>query len=519
MPASSTSIEMRLTGVDGASALLDAATERLGRLQRKSRSTLDTVLSGARTAGRALLLDAPRAAIHGLRNGLLGVAAAATAIGYATDRAAARLGTLSDQAAQAGTTADQLQRLATGLQQAGVRAASTEALATAMSRLAKTTGRTGLDGLRDTLAEIAAMPDEAARVVALTERLGKSLGPQFAALVRQGPDALRRGLDGVVAAMPGLSDSVVDAGDAIADGMSSIRAGIANAWDTLLVGTADKIAAHFGVSSRELGATLAAYAEYYAGVAIDNLGPLWDRLLYIARNLPELGRAALSELGAAVDRFAAAHLGPVLRATHAIGNAWRAASEAVRAVPDAIATLVGGGSARDALDAYAEDLGHALAELTAAPEAVAEAGAAWDAAWAKFEGRSWTASAERRDRLDEALAAARNLDESMADLASGASAAADEAETSGVHAANAVRDAWKNGGAVIAGTYEDLRIRLGRVADAASPLRGGAPAAARSPRPAASAAATPATGLEALLDLQREGWSMLRSSLGAIGVV
>ena len=519
MPASSTSIEMRLTGVDGASALLDAATERLGRLQRKSRSTLDTVLSGARTAGRALLLDAPRAAIHGLRNGLLGVAAAATAIGYATDRAAARLGTLSDQAAQAGTTSDQLQRLANALQEAGAHAASTENLAAALSKMTKATGRTGLEGLRETLAEIASLPDEGKRVAALSETFGRALGPQLAVTVRQGPEALLEGFDRVVAAMPGVEEEVVQAGDSIADGMKSVRTGIANAWDTLLVGTADRIAAHFGMSARELGATIAAYATHYAGVALDNLGPLWDRLVFIGTHLPALGRAALTELGNAVDRFLRDHLAPVLKATHAIGNALRAASEWATGVGEAVGTLIAGGSAREALDAYAEGLGHAAGELTAAPRKIAEAGEAWNKAMSDFEGRDWVGVTNKRaEDLEKNLAKIKgNLDEGMNKFAKGAADAADEAEESGVDAADKVRDAWKQGGAVIAGSYDDLRVRLQRTASAAVAAARTALASSTTSGPSSSSSTTSPT--DPLYTLQRDNWARLHQTLSNLALV
>lgn len=518
MPASSTEIQMRLTGVDGASALLDAATERLGRLQRKSRSTLDTVLSGARTAGRALLLDAPRAAIHGLRNGLLGVAAAATAIGYATDRAAARLGTLSDQAAQAGTTADQLQRLATGLQQAGVRAASTENLAAALSKMTKATGRTGLEGLRETLAEIAAIPDEGKRVAALSEKLGRALGPQFAGIVRLGPEAMLEGLDDIVKAMPGVEEEVVKSADGIADGMNSVRTGIANAWDTLLVGTANKIAEHFGVDARQLGLTIAAYAEHYAQVALDNLGPLWDRILYIGTHIPELGRAALAELGNAIDRFVESHLGPVRDAIGKIRKALGAASEWATGVGEAVGTLIAGGSAREALDAYAEGVGHAVGVLTAETPKVAAAGEAWSKAWSKFEGRDWVGISEKRQKeLEENLAATKAGAKAVETFSEASGKAAEETGKKGEDAADKVRDAWKQGGAVVARSYDDLRIRLQRTASAAVAAARTALASSTTSGPSSSSSTSSPT--DPLYTLQRDNWARLHQTLSNLALV
>lgn len=491
---------MKIQGTDQASALLDAATQKLARLQGASSKASHKLRDAALGAGKALLFTGPLAALRSLRRGLLATSATAAALAYATDRAAARFGTLSDQAAQAGATADEVTRLSLALQQAGVRAASVDTLASALARMAKTTGRTGLAGLRETLAEIAALPDEAARVVALSESFGKALGPQFAALVRQGPDALKAGLDGVVAAMPGVSEAVVNAGDSIADGMASIRSSFVTAWDSALVSIATGIAEHFGADSfRELGARISAYVQYYADIAIRNLGPLWDNLKFWATNLPRIFGAAFADIGDAIHEHLSRGLDtlgkylPILRlytrGAGALGNLsagdWEGAWD----------TIVNGNAPREA----GSRLGAVLGEYT---------------------GRAFVgATAEAEEKLAERLASAKGIDDAMDKLASGVAAPFEDGEDAaealgkaGASAARKTAEAWKGAGAVMAGSYEALKLAIKRTATAA--------ASALSPASSSYSASTASAGADTtLLQVQRDGWAFLRSSLSNLGVV
>lgn len=491
---------MKIQGTDQASALLDAATQKLARLQGASSKASHKLRDAALGAGKALLFTGPLAALRSLRRGLLATSATAAALAYATDRAAARFGTLSDQAAQAGATADEITRLSHALQQAGVRAASVDTLASALARMAKTTGRTGLAGLRETLAEIAALPDEAARVVALSESFGKALGPQFAALVRQGPDALKAGLDGVVAAMPGVSDAVVAAGDSIADGMASIRSSLVTAWDSTLVSIATKIADYFGEGSfRALGAKISAWVQYYADVAIANLGPLWDHLKFWAVNLPRLFVAGIKDIGDALSDFVIDKLGWIGRR--------------LKDLHDGVAMISG------ALGAAVEsDWQGALDALTTLPE-TKEAGSRIGEILGEYTGRAFVgATAKAEEKLAERLAAAKKIDDAMDKFASGVAAPFEDAEDAadalgkaGAAAAKKTAETWKGAGAVMAGSYEALKLAIKRTAaSAASAL---APASS-------SYSSTVAAGADTtLLQVQRDGWAFLRSSLSSLGVV
>ena len=501
MATTSTAVEMRLQGVDNASALLDAATQKLAKLQGQSSKASSKLRDAALGAGRALLFTGPLAALRTLRRSLLATAGAAAAIGYAIDRSAARFGTLSDQAAQAGASADEITRLSNALQQAGVRSASVDTIANALGRMAKTTGRTGLSGLRETLAEIAALPDGAGRVAALSEKLGKALGPQFAALVRQGPEALLSSLDAVVAAMPGVSDAIVNAGDSVADGMSSIRAGIKNGWDELLVSVATSIASHFGEGSfRQLGARVAAYVEYYASIAIQNLGPLWDHLKFWATSLPRIFGAAFADIGDAIHE----HLS---RGLDTLG----------KYLP-ALRLLTRGAGALGNLSAGDGEGGWGTIVNGNAPR---EAGSRLCAVLGEYTGRAWVGATEDASaRLAEKLAASKNLDSAMETLSSDLTPPLEDAEDAaadlgkaGAAAAKKTADAWKSAGAIMAGSYEALRFSMQRTARSASSLLSHASSSA-------STGSSAATGdLASLLSVQRDGWQFLRSSLSSLGVV
>lgn len=490
---------MRIQGTDQASALLDAATAKLARLQGASSKASHKLRDAALGAGKALLFTGPLAALRSLRRGLLATSATAAALAYATDRAAARFGTLSDQAAQAGATADEITRLSLALQQAGVRAASVDTLASALARMAKTTGRTGLAGLRETLAEIAALPDEAARVVALSESFGKALGPQFAALVRQGPDALKAGLDGVVAAMPGVSDAVVNAGDSIADGMASIRSSFVTAWDSALVSIATKIADYFGEGSfRALGAKISAWVQYYADVAIANLGPLWDHLKFWAANLPRLFVAGIKDIGDALDRFVTEKLGLVYKLL-------KSNFTVVQRISGALGNLSAG------------DWEGALETFVGEP--AQRAGTRVGEILGEYTGRAFVgATAEAEEKLAERLAAAKGLDDAMDKLASGVAAPFEDAEDAadalgkaGAAAAKKTAEAWKGAGAVMAGSYEALKLAIKRTAASAT--------SALAPASSSYSASTAAGADASLLQVQRDGWAFLRSSLSSLGVV
>ena len=237
---SSTSVVLTVRGVDATRAVF-----------RRVRANVALMAAQVRTAGLAAT----------------GAAAAVAAVAAAIQSAAKQFGTLSDRAAQAGTSARDLNALVTGLGIAGAKGANLEAVADALSRMTKATGATGVDGLRETLASIAAIGDEGGRINALSATFGRAFGPGLAALVRQGPDAARAAIDDIIASGPRLSDSVVAAGDAIADGMSVAWNEVKTGWNESWVEIGKGLSDYFDKPARRFWADLGAYVRYGVQVA------------------------------------------------------------------------------------------------------------------------------------------------------------------------------------------------------------------------------------------------------------
>ena len=137
----------------------------------------------------------------------------------------------------------------------------------------------------------------------------------------------------------------------------------------------------------------------------------------------------------------------------------------------------------------------------------------------EFAGREFVgATAEAAEKLNERLAAAAGLDDAMDKLATGAAAASEEGKDAaesigkaGAAAAKKTAEAWRGAGAVMAGSYEALKLAIRRTATAA--------ASALSPASSGSSSSSPAAAESTLLQVQRDGWAFLRSSLSSLGVV
>lgn len=394
MASSNTAVNLHINGVDRTRAVFATLQTRLRAVSARIRIA----------AGNATRI---------LRNTLVGATGAAIALGLAIVKAAQSFSTLSDRAAQAGTTADELSRLSTALAVAGAHGADIETITQGLAYMSRTTGRAGISGFRQTLEEISALGDEGARVRELSRVFGRYFGPGLAALVRQGPDALRAGLDGVLAAMPKLNDALVNTGDAIADGYAIARTGVLQQVQSLLVEIGNHIIGTTGKSARELGATIAAYARYYREVFSANLS-----------TLPALIGNILDEIGA--------RLGHKLREWAGwLGDLFALAQQGF----DFIGGLLSGKgfaqSAEDATAKAAETYEEQLDRIRAQRAALLQG------------------TEEQRAQLDADLAAAANLDDALSQLATGAVGDFD----GGVALASAQRAA-----AVAANSYDAFKI-------------------------------------------------------------
>lgn len=213
-------------------------------------------------------------AMGGLKRAMAwaGAGIGVAAIARSAARGAQELGLLSDQAMRFGESAEYVQRLTGALGQVGIVGAEVETLAKAFQEMTEETGRQGAEGFRETLAEIAAMGDEQERVIRLGEVFGRRMGPRLAPLVRQGPQALIEGLDGVMDAFPAVSEASVNAGDSVADALAAAGAASKAAWLDALGSVIEGFENAFGMSAEEAIRKAVANFEWGFGVLTTILG-------------------------------------------------------------------------------------------------------------------------------------------------------------------------------------------------------------------------------------------------------
>jgi len=235
----------------------------------------------------------------------LAAAAGVAAVAAGIRSSSQQFSVLGDRATQAGVAANELNGLVSGLNVAGAKGAGLETVADALARMTKATGATGMDGLRETLANIAALGDEGARVQELSRIFGRTFGPGMAALVRQGPDAARAAIDDMIASGPRLSNSLVAAGDAIADGMSVAWNEVKTGWNSAWVSIGQSLSDHFGRPSRQLWADFGAYVRFGVEFAIRYVAQFATAVFNVFANIRTLWDAVFGEqgLGGVVARW------------------------------------------------------------------------------------------------------------------------------------------------------------------------------------------------------------------------
>lgn len=440
--ASTTAVNLEINGIDRTRGVLATLQTRLRVMAARIRVGAASLLRGIRS-GVAALPGLVGGVFSRLRTLLLGAAGAAAALGAATVGAARSFSTLSDRAAQAGTTSDELDRLTTALSIGGAKNANIDTVADAFARMTKATGRTGMEGFRETLATIAAIGDEAGRVQELSRVFGRAFGPSLAAFVRQGPDALRTGLDGVMGALSRVSNDAVAAGDAIADGFDIAKRGILRSIQQVLVGAASRAFGKIGLDARGAGVLVAGYAEVYGGVLMRNLGAIYDRIKTTLLNLPTLAKNILSTIGAYL-KLKVAEWAEGLKW---ISAALAAISAAAGALPVAIG-LVGATAGFALMEDAAAGAQRELDELAAQRSEI----------FSDVRPLDFSIRDDERRRLDEVRQNARKITGSMDQLVTGAAAVAEDAEDAAASSVRGALGPLQSARATLAGTYDAYKI-------------------------------------------------------------
>ena len=157
------------------------------------------------------------------------LAAAGAYMGWSSVKAGIdELGKLSDIAMKTSTSVGELTKMESALSALGIQNMSIENIARSFDYMAKTTGRSGMTGFYETVAELGKIEDAAERGQAAMRIFGRS-GMEFMPLINaadEGVDAL----ENVINAMPAIPDAAAKAGDSAADAMGFIMGSIKSVW-------------------------------------------------------------------------------------------------------------------------------------------------------------------------------------------------------------------------------------------------------------------------------------------------
>lgn len=138
------------------------------------------------------------------------------------------LGHLSDVAMKTSTSVDELTQAATAMSVLGIQNMGVEQLAKAFDYMAKATGRTGMAGFYETVAQLGKIEDVAQRSQAAMQIFGRS-GMEFMPLLNAANDGTEA-LQGLIGVMPGISDAAAQSADSVSDSMTIAGDNLKKIW-------------------------------------------------------------------------------------------------------------------------------------------------------------------------------------------------------------------------------------------------------------------------------------------------
>lgn len=175
------------------------------------------------------------------------------------------LGHLSDIAQKTSTSVGELTQTAAAMGALGIQNMGVDQLAKSFDYMAKTTGRTGMAGFYQTIAELGKIEDVAKRGQEAMKIFGRS-GMEFMPLINAA-DTSVEALQTVVAAMPKVPQSAADAGDAMSDAMGFAANQVKSIWLQGLGAICGWFDNEYAGGVREASLTAGNYMEYYAKTA------------------------------------------------------------------------------------------------------------------------------------------------------------------------------------------------------------------------------------------------------------
>ena len=201
---------------------------------------------------------------------------------------------MSDVAQKTNTSVAELTKTLTALQILGINT-DMNSLAKAFQMMEKNTGKSGLSGFYDVVAEIGKIPDAAERGKRAMAVFGRS-GLEFMPIINAAKDGTAA-LEGVINAMRGVSSEVAATGDDIADGMKIVTDHVRSWWFDAIAAIAQKLTGSLPTSFRQSMAICIAYADYY----VDSIGDIWAGFTRRISGYFDVFRARDGAAGAAIS--------------------------------------------------------------------------------------------------------------------------------------------------------------------------------------------------------------------------
>jgi len=176
------------------------------------------------------------------------------------------LGHLSDIAQKTSTDVGELTATTAALGALGIQNMGVDQLAKAFDYMAKTTGRSGMEGFYKTIDELGKIPDTAKRGQEAMKIFGRS-GMEFMPLINAA-DTCVEALQTVVNAMPAVPQAAADSGDAMSDAMGFAANQAKSIWLQGLGAICGWFDNEYKGGVREASLSAGNYIEYYAKVGV-----------------------------------------------------------------------------------------------------------------------------------------------------------------------------------------------------------------------------------------------------------
>lgn len=208
------------------------------------------------------------------------------------------LGHLSDIAQKTSTSVGELTQTAAAMGALGIQNMGVDQLAKSFDYMAKTTGRSGMAGFYQTIAELGKIEDVAKRGQEAMKIFGGS-GMEFMPLINAA-DTSVEALQTVVAAMPKVPQSAADAGDAMSDAMGFAANQVKSIWLQGLGAICGWFDNEYAGGVREASLAAGNYLEYYTKVGVAKCLTYFRKL---QNGIKAISDTVMTFAGAAVEKM------------------------------------------------------------------------------------------------------------------------------------------------------------------------------------------------------------------------